>query len=53
MNKGIKLASGEIILILNSDDMFYKEDTLNKIVEVFVSNKNIDLVYGNLNNKKK
>ena len=48
MNKGIKLASGEIILILNSDDMFYKEDTLNKIVEVFVSNKNIDLVYGNL-----
>lgn len=48
MNKGIKLASGEIILILNSDDMFYKEDTLNKIVEVFVTNKNIDLVYGNL-----
>ena len=48
MNKGIKLATGEVILILNSDDVFYKNNTLNNIVQTFVKNENIELVYGNL-----
>ena len=48
MNKGIKLASGEIIIILNSDDVFYNNNTLKSIVDIFIKNKNIDLIYGNL-----
>ena len=36
-NKGIKVATGEIIGILNSDD-FYKLDTVNSVVNAFINN---------------
>ena len=45
-NKGIKKATGEIIGILNSDDFFYEQDTVRKIVKAFEDSK-ADLVYGN------
>lgn len=48
MNKGIKLASGDIVGILNSDDIFFDNTVLKDIVEIFC-NKNIDAIYGNLN----
>ena len=48
MNKGINLASGEIIVILNSDDVFYENNTLSSIVEIFIRNQNTELIYGNL-----
>lgn len=53
MNKGITMASGDIIGILNSDDFFTSNDILATIVET-MSNKNIDAVYGDIhfvNNK--
>jgi len=53
-NKGLKLANGEIIGFLNSDDTFYDKNSLNKIVKGF--EKNTDAVFGNLkfyNNKNK
>lgn len=45
MNKGIKLASGEIIGILNSDDT-YTEDAVSLIADCFTDPK-MDIVYGN------
>lgn len=35
MNKGIRLATGDIIGILNSDDIYAHEDVLKEIVEKF------------------
>ncbi|MBA7579773.1 PGL/p-HBAD biosynthesis glycosyltransferase [subsurface metagenome] len=47
MNKGIKLATGDIIGILNSDDFFTSDEMIEKIVSVFKT-KNIDGVYGDI-----
>lgn len=47
MNKGIGLASGEIIGILNSDDFYPDETVIHKVVEKF-QNNDCDAVYGDL-----
>ena len=47
INKGINMASGEIIGILNSDDYFYDENVINDVVEEFKNHK-IDCLYGNM-----
>jgi len=47
MNKGIALASGDIIGILNSDDVLADEFVIEKIVAGFDSD-NIDAVYSDL-----
>lgn len=46
-NKGIKLATGNIIGFLNADDTFYDENSIQDIVNAF-SNNEADIVYGNL-----
>lgn len=46
LNKGIKKATGDIIGILHSDDLFYGPDTLTHIVNTFQSSGG-DLVYAN------
>lgn len=46
-NKGIKLATGEILCILNSDDRFYSTKVIEKIVDFFKQHK-ADFVYGNM-----
>lgn len=46
LNKGIAIATGEIIGILHSDDLFYENTTIEKIVEVFKISKT-DLLYAN------
>ena len=48
MNKGIKLASGDIIGLINSDDLFCDPDALCKVVKEFEKNKNLDSVYADL-----
>lgn len=48
MNKGISLASGDIIGFINSDDLFYDQDALKKVVNKFIINKNLDSVYADL-----
>jgi len=48
INKGMRLAKGEILAYLNSDDL-YEEKSLFKVAEIFMSNKNIDLIYGDFN----
>lgn len=48
MNKGVKMATGEIVGVLNSDDFYYNGDVLSKINKVFEENPDIDAVYGDL-----
>ena len=47
MNKGIKLATGDIIGILNSDDFYNNIHLIQKIVDTFHQN-NIDALYGDV-----
>src|SRR5215217_1286863 len=47
INKGLKLATGDIIGILNSDDFLATNSTITKIVDCF-KEKNIDSLYGDL-----
>lgn len=47
MNKGIKMATGDIIGILNSDDFFSSDKIVENIAKSF-ANKNLDAVYGDI-----
>lgn len=47
MNKGVSLATGDIIGILNSDDFYAHPDVVKNVVEAFQQN-NVDTVYGDL-----
>jgi len=47
INKGIEVSSGDIIGLLNSDDLFYSNDVVESIVNTFQSNQ-VDSVYGDL-----
>jgi glycosyltransferase involved in cell wall biosynthesis len=48
INKGIKMSSGVIVGILNSDDVFYDDQVLSKIAHTFDSNINLDSVIGDI-----
>lgn len=45
MNKGIKMASGKIVGIINSDD-WYEKDTLNLVANEFKRDINLEMIYG-------
>lgn len=47
MNKGIELATGDIIGILNSDDQYIDKHVLEKIIDSFINN-DIDSLYTDL-----
>ncbi len=47
MNKGINLATGEIVGILNSDDFFTSDRVIEKIVAAFKVNT-VDGIYGDI-----
>lgn len=48
MNKGINIATGDIIGILNSDDFYANNNIIEKIVGKFLEDKNLMILYGNL-----
>jgi glycosyltransferase involved in cell wall biosynthesis len=48
MNKGIAMATGEVIGILNSDDLFCDNLALEKVMLIFNQNQQLDSVYANL-----
>lgn len=47
INKGIALATGDVVGILNSDDMLVSNDVIATIVKTF-EKENVDSVYGDL-----
>lgn len=47
MNKGIHMATGDVIGFLNSDDFFTKNDCLQTIADTFAK-EDIDATYGNV-----
>ncbi|MCK4795185.1 MAG: glycosyltransferase [Desulfobacteraceae bacterium] len=47
MNKGIHLASGDIISTLNSDDVYAKSTVVSKMVK-FIESRGLDAAYGDL-----
>ena len=51
MNKGMKISRGSIIVILNSDDIFYK-NALKMAVKYFIQNKSIDFLFGSVKKYK-
>ena len=46
INKGIKMATGDIIGILNADDLFQSEDTLAHIASAFTAD--VDAIYADI-----
>jgi glycosyltransferase involved in cell wall biosynthesis len=48
MNKGINHSTGDIIGILNSDDLYENNTILSTIIKKFELDKNLDIIYGNL-----
>jgi len=47
INKGLRMATGEIVAYLNSDDV-YIQGTFLKIVKIFESRKDIFMVFGDI-----
>ncbi len=57
MNKGIKMATGDVVGILNADDFFYSNDTISKIAQAFKNDHKLDatiadIVFVNENNDR-
>ena len=55
MNKGVKMATGELIGILNSDDIFYNDNVIEEVVKYHKNNvldaSVSDVVYTDVNGK--
>ncbi|WP_131535900.1 glycosyltransferase family 2 protein [Pedobacter nototheniae] len=49
INKGIALATGDVVGLLNSDDMLANQNVLSQVVKSFSINPAADGLYGNLN----
>jgi glycosyltransferase len=47
INKGLKLATGDIIGLLHSDDELYSNDTITQIAKEFKKDNNTGLLYAN------
>ena len=46
MNKGVAIASGDIIGVLNSDDYYLSDCVLSKVSSLFEADPNLDVVLG-------
>jgi glycosyltransferase involved in cell wall biosynthesis len=48
MNKGLELATGDVICFLNSDDFYLHAKVIEQVAEVFNENLNSEMVFGNV-----
>lgn len=48
MNKGIRMATGDIVGIINSDDFYHRNDIIEQIVGCFEKNKELEAIYGDV-----
>ena len=46
MNKGVRMATGDVVGILNSDDFFTSDDVIERVVNAF--DDSIDAIYGDV-----
>ena len=45
INKGFTHAHGQIIAWLNSDDLYYRQDTINRAVHALLAHPEVGMVY--------
>ncbi len=48
INKGIKMATGDVVGILNADDMFDGDDVLLRVAHAFERKNHLDCLFGNI-----
>jgi len=48
MNKGIEMTTGEVVSILNSDDLFFDNSSVDQIMSIFQNNQLVDALYADL-----
>jgi glycosyltransferase involved in cell wall biosynthesis len=48
MNKGVLASSGDVIGILNSDDLYQDATVIESVMSEFTKNPSLDIVYGDL-----
>jgi glycosyltransferase involved in cell wall biosynthesis len=48
MNKGVLAATGDVIGILNSDDLYQDETVIESVMNQFNQNPTLDIIYGDL-----
>ncbi|MBF2708210.1 glycosyltransferase family 2 protein [Flavobacterium soyangense] len=48
MNKGIQAATGDVIGILNSDDLYQDLDVINDVMQQFNNDPELEILYGDL-----
>jgi glycosyltransferase involved in cell wall biosynthesis len=48
MNKGIQACTGDVIGILNSDDLYQDLEVISDVMKEFNNNPDLDIVYGDL-----
>lgn len=48
MNRGVEMATGDVIGILNSDDFYTSDDVLQKVSEEFEKDPELEAVYGDI-----
>ena len=48
INKGIRMATGDVVGIINSDDFYHRTDIFSIINKVFEDNKEVQAIYGDV-----
>lgn len=48
MNKGIKMATGDVVGIINSDDFFTSNEVLESVAKEFEKDFSLDAIYGDI-----
>lgn len=48
MNKGVRMATGDIVGIINSDDFYHRKDIIEKIAAICEEDKSVQAIYGDV-----
>lgn len=48
MNKGVEMATGDVVGLINSDDIFNSNQSLEKVMKIFNSSPELDSLYADL-----
>ncbi|HEY1047252.1 MAG TPA: glycosyltransferase family 2 protein [Bacteroidia bacterium] len=49
LNKGFKLATGNLLGVLHSDDFLYSDDAIEKLVQIYTENPDADAISASVN----